>query len=185
VQTGFGRIGEWFAADYFGVKPDIMTLAKGMSGIGFPMAAIVVDGKIKQFASHDHTFTFGNNVLAATAVNKTIDILRTPGFLDHVKEVGKYITERLTKMQENHSYIGDVRGVGLMLGIEIIDSEGGKNVELTNKIADRGMHYGMILRTSQYGYGNVIKIRPSLIITMEQAEELCDVLEKVLNDFKL
>lgn len=185
VQTGFGRIGELFAADYYGVKPDIMTMAKGMSGIGLPMAAIAVDGNIKQFASHDHSFTFGNNVLAATAVNKTINIIRTPGFLENVRDVGKYITGRLNTMKENHSFIGDVRGVGLMLGIEIIDSEGGANAELTNKIAHRGMHYGIILRTSRYGYGNVIKIRPSLIIAMEQAEELCDVLEKVFSEFKL
>lgn len=184
IQTGFGRTGEMFAADYFGVKPNIMTVAKGLGGTGFQVAAILTEESLGGLDGHHHSFTFGANVMAASAANKTLDIVTRPGFLENVKECGDYIMNRLNTIMEKYKFIGDIRGVGLMIGIEVIDSEGNPDVDLTNKISKRAMDFGLIIRTSRYGYGNVFKIRPPLNITKSECEEMCDRLEKVLEDFK-
>ncbi|MBW4571541.1 MAG: aspartate aminotransferase family protein [Tolypothrix carrinoi HA7290-LM1] len=180
IQTGIGRTGKMFAADYFGVQPNIITAAKGLGGTGFQFAAILTEERLGGLDGHHHSFTFGSNVLAAAAAAKTLEIVSQPEFLKNVEVVGNYIMERLRKMQEKYTFISDVRGVGLMIGVEISDSEGNPNTDLTNYIAKTAMKYGLILRTSRYGYGNVFKIRPPLIITLEESEQLCDQLEKVL-----
>lgn len=184
IQTGFGRTGKMFAAEYYEVEPNIMTVAKGLGGTGFQVAAILAEEKYAGMEGHHHSFTYGSNVLAAAAASKTLEIIARPGFLENVQAVGHYIMERLYKMQERFKFMGDVRGVGLMIGIEIVDSEGNPDVALTNKIAKNAMEYGLILRTSRYGFGNVFKIRPPLIITMAEAEELCDRLERTLADVR-
>lgn len=184
IQTGFGRTGKMFAADYYEVQPNIMTVAKGLGGTGFQVAAILTEEKYAGMDSHHHSFTYGANVMAAAAACKTLDIITRPGFLDNVTLTGDYIMGRVKKMQERYPFIGDVRGVGLMIGVEIVDIEGKPDTPLTNKIAKNAMNYGLILRTSRYGYGNVFKIRPPLIITLQEAEELCDRLEKVLEETK-
>ncbi|WP_239470271.1 aspartate aminotransferase family protein [Archangium violaceum] len=184
IQTGFGRTGHMFAADYYGVQPHIMTVAKGLGGTGFQIAAIMTEEKYGGLEGHHHSFTYGANVLAAAAAAKTLEIVARPGFLGNVRVVGEYIMGRLHKMKERFSFIGDVRGAGLMIGIEIVDQDGEPDVALTNKIAKSGMHYGIILRTSRYGFGNVFKIRPPLIITPDEAVKLCDQLEKCLAEVK-
>lgn len=182
IQTGIGRTGKMFAAEYFGVQPNIITAAKGLGGTGFQFAAILTEERLGGLEGHHHSFTFGSNVLAAAAAAKTLDIVSQPQFLKNVEIVGKYIMERLHKMQEKYSFISDVRGVGLMIGVEISDNEGNPNTNLTNYIAEVAMKHGLIIRTSRYGYGNVFKIRPPLIITLEESEQLCDLLEKVLTE---
>jgi 4-aminobutyrate aminotransferase len=82
-------------------------------------------------------------------------------------------------MRERYAFIGDVRGVGLMIGFEIVDSDNHVDVERTNHFAKKAMDFGLILRTSRYGRGNIIKIRPPLILTQDEAEEICDRLEKL------
>lgn len=184
IQTGFGRTGHMFAADYYGVQPHIMTVAKGLGGTGFQIAAIMAEEKYGGLEGHHHSFTYGANVLAAAAAAKTLEIVDRPGFLTNVTVVGDYILARLRKMQERFKFMGDVRGVGLMIGIEIVDEDGAPDVALTNKIAKSAMKYGIILRTSRYGFGNVFKIRPPLIITPDEATKLCDQLEKCLAEVK-
>lgn len=87
-------------------------------------------------------------------------------------------------MKEDFTFIADVRGVGLMIGVEIVKENNMPDVELTNYIADKAMEYGLILRTSRYGFGNVFKIRPPLTITLSEAEVLCFKLRKLLEDIK-
>jgi 4-aminobutyrate aminotransferase len=180
IQTGIGRTGKMFAAQHFGVQPNIITTAKGIGGTGFQFAAILTEERLRGLEGHHHSFTYGSNVLAAAAAAKTLDIVSQPEFLKNVETVGNYIMERLRKMQEKYTFISDVRGVGLMIGIEISDHEGNPNTDLTNYIAKLAMKHGLIIRTSRYGYGNVFKIRPPLIITLEESEQLCNQLEKVL-----
>jgi 4-aminobutyrate aminotransferase len=180
IQTGFGRTGRMFAAEYFNVEPHIMTVAKGLGGTGFQVAAILTEEKYAGLPSTHHSFTFGSNVLAAAAAAKMLEVVVRPGFLTNVQKVGDYIMCRLWEMKKRFRFIGDVRGIGLMIGVEIVDSSGGKDVALTNKIAKEAMRHGLILRTSQYGHGNVFKIRPALIITPDEAVELCDKLEDCL-----
>ncbi|KYD05612.1 aspartate aminotransferase family protein [Bacillus atrophaeus] len=184
IQTGFGRTGKMFAADHFDVKPNMMTVAKGLGGTGFQVAATLTEEKYTGLPGYTHSFTYGSNVLASAAACKTIDIMQRPGFLENVTVVGNYIMDSLEKMKEDFTFIEDVRGVGLMIGVEIVKENNVPDVELTNYIADKAMEYGLILRTSRYGFGNVFKIRPPLTITLSEAELLCFKLRKLLEDIK-
>ena len=182
IQTGIGRTGEMFAADYFDVQPNMITVGKGLGGAGFQIAAILTEEKMMGLEGHHHSFTFGANVLAAAAASKTLEIISQPKFLNNVKVVGNYIVSRLYKMKEKYFFIDDVRGVGLMIGVEISDQDGNPDVNKTNQISECAKKHGLLIRTSRYGYGNVFKIRPPLIITSTEAEWMCDQLEIVLQE---
>lgn len=174
IQTGFGRTGQMFAADHFGVAPHMLTFGKGLGGSGMPIAGILAEERLSGLTAHHINSTFGGNVLAATAAAKTLEIIRRPGFLEHVRAVGAHIRARLDELAAAVDFVCDVRGVGLMIGLEIVDADGRPDAKLTNHLADKGMEYGLLLRTSLYGYGNVLKVRPPLIITFEEADEMCD-----------
>ncbi|MFJ1792929.1 aspartate aminotransferase family protein [Kitasatospora griseola] len=177
VQTGIGRTGHMFAADHFGVRPDIITTAKGLGGSGAQVAAILTTEELAGLDGEYHSFTYGGNVLAAAAADKTLELVSRPEFLAHVRTVGAHLMERLRDLATRYPRIGDVRGLGLMIGLEMVDRDGRPDTPLTLHLAHRGMDHGLILRTSRYGRGNVLKIRPPLIITMEEADLLCDRLE--------
>jgi 4-aminobutyrate aminotransferase-like enzyme len=179
IQTGIGRTGQMFAAQHFGVEPDAITVAKGLGGSGAQVAAILTNDRLAGLPAHHHSFTYGANLLAAAAAVATIDIVRKPAFLAHVRAVGKYVLERLADLGRRFAAIADVRGVGLMIGFELANPDGTPAVDLANHLAETAMDHGLILRTSRYGRGNVIKIRPALNITMEEAQDLCDRLEKL------
>ncbi|MEV5505578.1 aspartate aminotransferase family protein [Streptomyces orinoci] len=179
IQTGIGRTGEMFAAQHFGVEPDAITTAKGLGGSGAQVAAILTNDRLAGLPANHHSFTYGANLLAASAANVTLDIIRRPEFLANVRATGNYIMTRLDDMRTRYPAIADPRGVGLMIGFEIVDAEGEPDVKLTNHLASAAMQHGLILRTSRYGYGNVLKIRPPLILTLDQAELLCDRLENL------
>ncbi len=181
IQTGVGRTGKMFAADYFDVQPDIMTIAKGLGGTGFQIAAIACKEEYSKMEGFYHSFTYGSNSVSAAAGVKTLEIIQRDGFLDNVTNVGEYFVQRLKASQQKYDFIGEVRGVGLMIGFEIIDSKGEENLELTKKITKMAFENGLILRTSRYGIGNVIKIRPALTITKAEAKEVCDILDGVFD----
>jgi len=180
VQTGIGRTAHMFAADYFGVEPDALTIAKGLGGSGAQIAGILASEELAGLPAHDHSFTHGANLLAAAAANATLDIIDDPVFLANVTATGTYILGRLEIMKNRYRCIADVRGVGLMIGIEIVDDAGEADSALTNWLAEEAMAHGLILRTSRYGLGNVLKIRPPLVLTLTEAELICDRLDAVM-----
>lgn len=182
IQTGIGRTGFMFAADYFDVKPDAITVAKGLGGSGAQVAAILASDELGGLGTNDHSFTYGGNVLAAAAAVATLDVISKPEFLENVRLTGAHILSRLEDMKRAFKFVGDVRGVGLMIGIEIIDEEGKANQPLTNWLSQKAMDHGLVLRTSRYGYGNVLKIRPPLTLTFEEADLICDRFEALLRE---
>jgi len=182
IQTGIGRTGKMFAAEHFDVIPDAITTAKGLGGSGAQVAAIITKAWLSGLPTDQHSFTYGSNLLSAAAAIKTLEIIGREGFLRNVSATGAYILSRLREMRERHPFIGDVRGIGLMIGFEIVDEANRMDVERTNILAQKAMDHGLILRTSRYGRGNVLKIRPPLILTLDQAEEICDRLEALFND---
>ncbi|WP_173086593.1 aspartate aminotransferase family protein [Phytohabitans rumicis] len=182
VQTGIGRTGQMFAAQHFGVEPDAITLGKGLGGSGAQVAAILTNDRLAGLPAHHHSFTYGGNSLAAAAAVATLDIVAEPAFLANVRATGAHILARLGDLRGRHRAIGDVRGVGLMIGVELVEPDGAPAVALTNEIARRGMAHGLVLRTSRYGYGNVLKIRPPLILTHSQADDICDRLDALLRE---
>ncbi len=180
IQTGIGRTGYVFAAEYFGVAPDAITVAKGLGGSGAPVAGILADESLGGLSINEHSFTFGGNLMAAAAAIATLEIVNNESFLRNVRETGAYILERLTQFQPRVPAIGDIRGVGLMIGIELVDADGREAVDLANHIAEKAPEFGLLLRTSRYGKGSVLKIRPPLILTMDEASLLCDRFEALL-----
>ncbi|MFE4334536.1 aspartate aminotransferase family protein [Streptomyces sp. NPDC056831] len=177
IQTGIGRVGRMFAAEHYGVRPDILTAGKGLGGSGAQVAAIIADERMSGLGSDHHSFTYGGNILAAAAAATTLEVIGRPGFLENVRAVGAHIMNRLRELATAHPSIVDVRGLGLMIGIEIGDEDGRPHSDRAQALARRGMEHGLILRTSRYGRGNVIKIRPPLVITRAEADLLCDRLD--------
>lgn len=170
VQTGVARTGKWFAYMHSGVKPDILTFAKGIGG-GFPVAGFAVPERLAHvFKPGDHGGTFGGNPLACAAVYATLTTIKSEGLVDKVAENGEYFKNELRKLQEKYpDKVTDVRGCGLMLGMEVA-GEGKPIVEscLTNNV---------IVNCTA---GNVIRIVPPLIISREEIDIVVAALDKAL-----
>lgn len=170
VQTGVARTGKWFAYMHSGVKPDILTFAKGIGG-GFPVAGFAVPERLAHvFKPGDHGGTFGGNPLACAAVYATLTTIKSEGLVDKVAEKGEYFKNELRKLQEKYpDKVTDVRGYGLMLGMEVA-GEGKPIVEscLANNV---------IVNCTA---GNVIRIVPPLIISREEIDIVVAALDKAL-----
>lgn len=170
VQTGVARTGKWFAYMHSGVKPDILTFAKGIGG-GFPVAGFAVPERLAHvFKPGDHGGTFGGNQLACAAVYATLTTIKSEGLVDKVAEKGEYFKNELRKLQEKYpAKVTDVRGCGLMLGMEVA-GEGKPIVEscLANNV---------IVNCTA---GNVIRIVPPLIISREEIDIVVAALDKAL-----
>lgn len=170
VQTGVARTGKWFAYMHSGVKPDVLTFAKGIGG-GFPVAGFAVPERLAHvFQPGDHGGTFGGNPLACAAVYATLTTIKSEGLVDKVAEKGEYFKNELRKLQEKYpDKVTDVRGYGLMLGMEVA-GEGKPIVEscLANNV---------IVNCTA---GNVIRIVPPLIISKEEIYIVVAALDKAL-----
>ena len=143
VQSGMGRTGKMFAIEHSGVKPDIMCLAKGI-GSGLPIGATVAKAEIMSWHKGAHASTFGGNPVCIASALKTIELLEN-GLTDNAAEVGDYLIEGLKKLQEKHDCIGDVRGKGLMVGVEFIGEDGEPHAELRDKIEMACFNKGLII----------------------------------------
>lgn len=170
VQTGVARTGKWFAYMHSGVKPDILTFAKGIGG-GFPVAGFAVSERLAHvFKPGDHGGTFGGNPLACAAVYATLTTIKSEGLVDKVAEKGEYFKNELRKLQEKYpDKVTDVRGCGLMLGMEIAGE--GKS------IVESCLENHVIVNCTA---GNVIRIVPPLIISKEEIDIVVAALDKAL-----
>ncbi len=177
VQTGIGRTGYMYASEYFEIEPNIITLAKGLGGIGIPIAAVLMESRLNVLDSYEHSFTSGSNMISLAAAKATIDVISKPEFLRSVRSKGFTLGILLNKLKEKHPCIGDVRGLGLMWGVEIVDEEGNPDIKKTEAIIENAfLQQRLILRGSRYGFGNVIKVRPALIATEEEINEIVEKL---------
>lgn len=170
VQTGVARTGKWFAYMHSGVKPDILTFAKGIGG-GFPVAGFAVPERLAHvFKPGDHGGTFGGNPLACAAVYATLTTIKSEGLVDKVAEKGEYFKNELRKLQEKYpDKVTDVRGCGLMLGMEVAGD--GK------PIVESCLANNVIVNCTA---GNVIRIVPPLIISKEEIDIVVAALDKAL-----
>ncbi len=172
IQSGIGRSGKFFAYEKFGVKPDIVTLAKGLAG-GVPIGAFCVTEEVAQaFKPGDHGTTFGGNPLACAAANVVLDTVPDEKFLAHVEAVGKYFKEKLFGLQKKYpEKILDVRGEGLILGVELKKS----GAEIVNECLKRGAIINCTV-------GKVLRFIPPLIIEPAHVDELIKILDEVLGE---
>ncbi len=171
VQTGMGRTGKLFGYENFGVVPDIMTLAKGL-GAGFPIGAMLATNKVAAaFQPGNHASTFGGNPLACAAAIATLETLLEDGFvLDQCRRMGEYLMKGLNDLKKEHpSVITDVRGVGLLVGMELTRE--------CASIVKACMDRGVIINCTA---GNVLRFTPPLIVQEKDIDTLLDVLDDVL-----
>jgi len=181
VQSGFGRTGEWFAAQYFGIEPDLMAIAKGIAS-GFPLGAVCAKGEVmSRWTPTVHGTTFGGNPISCAAALATIETIRKEGLLKKARESGDYLLSRLRELQAKYEVIGDVRGVGLMIGMELIvpGSDREPNPAAAKKVLNEALSRGMLM----YPCGirsQVIRVAPPLNITREQIDEGLRILDQSL-----
>ena len=170
VQCGMGRTGEMFCWQGYGIKPDIMTMAKAI-GSGIPVGAFAMTEEVAEYSLEpgDHGTTYGGNPLACTAVSKTVEIFEKENLTAHVKEMGTYLTEKLEALKEKCDCIKAVKGTGLMQGIQITKPLG----EVTNAALKEGL---LVIGAG----ADVLRFVPPLIIEKEHVAEMIAVLEKIL-----
>lgn len=179
VQTGFGRTGgKWFGIEHWGVEPDIITAAKGMAN-GTPIGATIATPEIADSLKGLTISTFGGNPVTARAAKATIDFLESEKLLENAQVVGEYLKDRLKELQEKFPLIGDVRGMGLMQGVELVRNRKTKEpaVEETKRLMDQAKDNGLIIGKGGL-YGNVIRISPALTCTRTDVDIALRLLER-------
>jgi 4-aminobutyrate aminotransferase/(S)-3-amino-2-methylpropionate transaminase len=162
VQTGFARTGAMFASEHEGIVPDLMVMAKGIAG-GLPLSAVTGRAEIMDAPQVGGIGgTYGGNPLACAAALATIDSYETDNLVERAREIGAILTERLTALQASDRRVGDVRGRGAMMAIELVDpATGDPDAQLTSRVAAAAHAAGVILLTCGT-YGNVIRFLPPL-----------------------
>lgn len=167
IQCGMGRTGKLWAHEWSGVAPDIMTLAKAL-GNGFPIGAVLATEAVAEtLVPGKHGTTFGGNPLATSVANAVLDEMLADGFLDHAERMGALLRKRLEGLIGNKRVFSEVRGVGLMLGLQCTDS----NLELMAALRDEGV-------LSVVADGNVLRLLPPLIIGEAEIDEACAAVER-------
>ena len=171
VQTGMGRTGKWFGYQHFDVEPDIMTMAKALGGgvaIGAMMAkeevaASLVPGK--------HASTFGGNALACAAAIAVIEAIEENNLLENAVELGQYTKDKLGKLKQKHYVIDNVRGIGLMIGVQLTSPGAG----IVDKCLEKGLRINCTC-------DSVLRFMPPMIATKDQIDQAVDILDSVLSD---
>ncbi len=180
VQASFGRTGKMYAIEWEGVEPNMLCLGKGM-GSGIPASAVAAESRIFECMSPGElSSTWGGNPLASAAVLAVLDAMEEENLPQRALRMGEYLKPRLEALQKKYAFLGDVRGRGLVFGLEIVEPSGGKkpSPELTRRIifgaAERGVLLGKVGQ-----FGNIIRIAPPLVIQPEEIDLAIDVFECV------
>ncbi|MGQ9555555.1 MAG: aspartate aminotransferase family protein [Anaerolineae bacterium] len=182
MQTGFGRCGTMFASDLYETVPDILVFGKAIGG-GFPLAGSIARDHIASFAPADHSFTFAHFPVSMVAGLATLRVLEEENLLARGVELNRYFRGRLAELQNRYEIIGDVRGPGLMIGVELVRNRRTKEPARAEsyEFEHEGLKRGVLFGTAKYsGMGNVVKIKPPLVITDAQAEKVMEIFEEVL-----
>jgi 4-aminobutyrate aminotransferase len=179
VQSGMGRTGKWWAGDYSGIEPDILCVAKGIAS-GMPLSATIARATLMDWKPGAHASTFGGNPVCVAAALATMDLLEAE-YIENSRRVGDYLIHRMADWPAHHRIVGDVRGKGLMIGVEIVRDQHTKErgPELRDAIVNRAFLKGLLL----LGAGqNTIRIAPPLMIDEEQADFAARTLEECIRD---
>lgn len=179
VQTGMGRTGKMFAMEHFGVSPDIMALAKGIAS-GMPLGAMVASADIMNWEAGSHASTFGGNPISCQAALATIQLLQD-GLLENAEEKGQRLIGGLRELQKTYECLGDVRGLGLMVGAEIVKDRETKEraPKWRNEIISGAFKKGLLL----LGCGeNTVRFSPGLTVTDEEVDVCLTIFEEVLRE---
>lgn len=191
VVTGFGRTGAMFAMEHFGVTPDIMTVAKGITSSYLPLAATIASTAVADaFAGEDNIFrqalTFGGHPVTAAVALKNIEIIERDGLVQNTARVGEYFLDRLQDLQARHPIVGDTRGIGLLLGVELVSDRASKapfdaKLEIGKRFADKMRQRNIIMRCSP---GGRITLGPPLCITKSDVDEIAAAMDSALSELE-
>ena len=183
VQTGFGRTGELFAVDHWGVQPDILVMAKGIAS-GLPLSGIVAQTDVlAKLPPGSHGGTYGGNVVACAAANATLDVIEDEGLVANARERGAQFLAGLRALAPKYPSIGDIRGLGLMLALEFVKPGEGDsrvpNPDVTKKVQAAALERKLIVLTAGT-YVNVVRIIPPLITTADEVDQALRILDESL-----
>lgn len=179
VQTGMGRTGKWFAIENWGeIQPDVVAFAKGVAS-GMPLGGIIGTEEVFAWAPEVHGSTFGGNAVSCAAALETLRVIQEEKLLENAENVGSYIIGSLRKMQEEYRHIGDVRGIGLMVGVEFVEDKKSKKIakEKRDKIVKEAFNKGLLLLSAG---DSCIRICPPLVIKKEEADIGLEILESCI-----
>jgi 4-aminobutyrate aminotransferase len=180
VQAGMGRTGKWFAIEHWNVEPDIICSAKALAS-GLPLGATIAKAKIMDWTGGSHASTFGGNPLSCAAAIAVIDVIKEERLLENAAKQGAYIMKRLEELKDKSEIIGDVRGKGLMIGMELVtDKESKKPApDKANEVMMRSWKRGVAVITCGI---STIRIMPPLNITRELVDSALDIIEDVVKE---
>ena len=192
VICGFGRLGRWFGSDLYDIRPDIMTIAKGLTSGYIPMSASLVGDKVwevmldksKEIGPFGHGYTYCSHPVAAAAAMANLDIFEREDLVGNAAEVGAYMQQRMRQSFSDHPLVGDVRGVGLILGMEFVADKASKrsfegDAKLAPKVSRQAFAEGLIARPLPGG--DIIAISPALSISRDEVDTMVLLLETALN----
>jgi 4-aminobutyrate aminotransferase len=177
VQCGMGRTGKWWAIEHFDVEPDIITIAKGIAS-GMPLGACLARKSVMDWPRGSHGNTFGGNPLSCAAALATIELIENE-YLENAAIVGAYTQDALHEIMARHPSIGDVRGIGLMIGVEFVKDRQTKDPAdtLCNRLVELAFERGLILLSCGK---SVIRFAPALSITKAEIDEGLKIFEEAL-----
>jgi 4-aminobutyrate aminotransferase len=183
VQTGFGRTGELFAVQHWGVEPDILVMAKGIAS-GLPLSGIIAQRELlNRLPPGSHGGTYGGNVVACAAANATLDVIEDEGLVANARERGAQLLAGLRAMAPKYPSIGDVRGLGLMLALEFVKPGEGDgrapNPDITKRVQAAALERKLIVLTAGT-YVNVVRIIPPLVTTADEVDQALRILDASL-----
>jgi len=183
VQASFGRTGKFFAIEWENLKPNLLCLGKGI-GSGIPTSAVMGEARLfDSLAPGEMSSTTGGNPVSCAAGLAVLNIIEKENLVENSAKIGELMKNRLVNLAEKSSYIGDVRGKGLVMGIEFVNDKKSKEpspektVEFINRCAEKGVIFGRV-----GWYGNVIRVAPPLVIKEDEANEALEVIQKVIEN---
>lgn len=180
IQSGGYRTGRFMAMENFGVRADIVCLSKSIGG-GIPLGATLSSSRIMSWPEGAHANTFGGNLLAAAGGLATLEFMESTDLGEKAAEKGRYLIERLKELKEKYPLMGDVRGMGLMIGVELVEENKAPAAEKCNAVIKRSLEGGMILLPAG---DSVIRFVPPLIITREEIDRGMEIFEEAIKGVK-
>ncbi len=184
IQSGFGRTGRWFGYEHFGIQPDILTLAKGLAS-GLPLSGVIASlDLMRKWPAGSHGGTYGGNAVAAAAAVATIRAIREEKMLQNAQQRGGQLMAGLRHLQEEYAVIGDVRGLGLMVGVEFRTPDRQPDKTTAKAVAHACLDRGLILLTCG-PWDNTIRWIPPLVVTEAQIGQALDIFAQALRDVDL
>ncbi len=179
IQTGVGRTGKMWGFEHHNVVPDIMTAAKGL-GSGMPVSAVVSSrATMDKWPPGSHGGTYGGNAVATAAVAATMQVIRDENLVENAEAIGDHLMTGLRSLQERYPVIGDVRGQGLMIAVEFVQSDGSVNPAAVNGVVKSAFEQNTLLITCGT-YDQAIRVIPPLVVTRDQADEFLTVFERAV-----